>query len=176
MTVVRYLIVIFLVMMASACSDAKQGQSAKSLPDNPENRTALANRYLEAMPTKTMLLGIANREVNRFPEKDRKPFMEIMQSPEMVKEANRLMIDGLVKNFTAGELNAMVIFYASPEGQSALKKFGPFIAEVMPQIQEKVKKGLAETQKPTVSIEPLKPQALPVPPGKKAPNASPGKQ
>jgi hypothetical protein len=176
MTAVRYLIVLFLVMMVSACSDAGQGQSAKALPDNPENRTTLANRYLEVMPTKTMLRGIANREVHRFPEKDRKPFMEIMASPDMEKETNRLMLDGLVKTFTVGELNAMVTFYASPEGQSALKKFGPFMAAVMPQIQEEVKKGLAETQKPTVTMEPLKPQAPPGPPGKKAPNTSPGKQ
>jgi hypothetical protein len=176
MTAVRYLVVIFLVMMACACSDAGQGQSAKSLPDTPENRTTLAKQYLEAMPTKIMLRGIATREVHRFPEKDQKPFMEIMASPEMEKEANRLMIDGLVKNFTVGELKAMVTFYSSPEGQSALKKFGPFIAEIMPQLQEKVKKGLAETQKPTVTMEPLKPPAPPGLPGKKAPKASPGKQ
>lgn len=176
MTIVRYLIVIFLVMMVSACSDAKQGQSAKSLPDNPEHRTTVANRYLEAMPTKDMLRAIASRAVHRFPEKDRKPFMEIMESPDIEKEANRLMLDGLVKNFTVGELNAMVIFYGSPEGQSALKKFGPFMAAVMPQIQEKVKEGLAETQKPTVSKEQPRPQAPPEPPGKKGPKASPDKQ
>jgi hypothetical protein len=176
MTTVRYLIVLFLVIVVSACSDAKLGQSAKSLPDNPENRTTLAKRYLEAMPTKIMLRGIATREAPRFPEKDREPFMKIMESPDMEKEVNRLMIDGLVKNFTVGELNAMVAFYSSPEGQSALKKFGPFIAGVMPQIQEKVKQGLAETKKPTVTMEPLKPPASPGPPGEKTPKASSGKQ
>jgi hypothetical protein len=176
MTAVRYLILMFLVVMVSACSETGQGQSAKSLTDNPENRTTLANRYLEAMPIKIMLRGIARREVHRFPEKDQKPFMEIMESPEIEKETHRLMLDGLVKTFTVGELNAMVTFYSSPDGQSALKKFGPFIAAVMPQIQEKVKGGLAETQKPTVSMEQLKPQTPPGPPGKKASKASPGRQ
>jgi hypothetical protein len=176
MTTVRYLIVMFLVVMVSACSDAKLGQSAKPLPDNPENRTALANRYLEAMPTKIMLRGIARREVQRFPEKERKPFMEIMESPGIEKETNRIMLDGLVKTFTAGELNAMVTFYSSPDGQSSLKKFGPFMATVMPQIEEKVKKDLAESQKQTESKEPPKPQAPQEPAGKKAPQASPGKQ
>ncbi len=176
MTAVRYLIVIFLVIIVSACSDAKQGQSAKSLPDNPENRTKVATRYLEAMPPKIMLQGIAKREVHHFPEKDRKPFMEIMESPDFEKEVHHIMLDGLVKNFTVGELNAMVTFYASPEGQSALKKFGPFMASIMPQIQEKVKEGLAPTQKPTVTIEKLNPQAPPQPQGKKGPEASPGKK
>jgi hypothetical protein len=86
------------------------------------------------------------------------------------------MLDGLAKNFTVGELDTMVTFYGSPGGRSALKKFGPFMAEIMPQIQEKVKKGLAETQKPTESNEQPKPQAPPAPPGKKGPKASPGKQ
>lgn len=176
MTAVRYLIVIFFVMMVSACSDARQGQSAKSLPDTPENRTAMANRYLEVMPTKIMLRGIARREVHRFPEKERKAFMKIMESQDIEKETNRFMLDGLVKNFTVGELNAMVTFYASPEGQSALKKFGPFMAAVMPQIQMKVEKDLEETKKPTVSKEQLKPQAPPNPPGKKGSKESPGKQ
>jgi hypothetical protein len=44
MTARRYIIVILLVMMVSACSNANQGQSAKSLPDNPENRTITAKR------------------------------------------------------------------------------------------------------------------------------------
>jgi hypothetical protein len=176
MTAVRYLILIFFVMMVSACSDAKQGQSVKSLPDNPENRTTVAKRYLEVMPTKDMLRAIASRAVQGFPEKDRQPFMEIMESPDIEKEANRLMLDGLVKHFTVGELNTMVTFYGSPEGQSAIKKFGPLMAEVMPQIQQKVKNGLAETQKPPESKEQPKPQAPPEPPGKKEPKASPGKQ
>jgi hypothetical protein len=176
MTAVRYFIVIFLVMMVSACSDASQGQSAKSLPDNPENRTKMANRYLEVMPTKIMLRGIARREAHRFPEKDRQPFMEIMESPDIEKETNHLMLEGLVKNFTVGELKAMVTFYADPDGQSALKKFGPFMAGVMPQIQEKVEKDLAETRKTSVSKKEPKPQAPPEPPGKKAPKASLDKQ
>jgi hypothetical protein len=175
MTAVRYLIVIFLVMLVSACSDAKQGQSAKSLPDNPENRTTVAKHYLEVMPTKNMLQAIASRAVQGFPEKDRKPFMEIMGSPDVEKEANRLMLDELVKNFTVGELNAMVAFYGSPEGQSAIKKFGPLMAAVMPQIQQIVKKDLAAMQKPPESKEQPKPQAPLELPGKNKPNASPGK-
>ena len=46
---VRNFMVIGLLLMASACADTGQ---VKSLPDNPENRTAAAKRYLEAMPPK----------------------------------------------------------------------------------------------------------------------------
>ena len=176
MTAVRYLIVIFLVMMVSACSDGKQGQPVNLLPDNPENRTTVAKRYLEVLPTKDMLRAIASRAVQGFPEKDRKPFIEIMESPDIEKEADRLMLDGLVKQFTVGELNAMVTFYGSPEGQSAIKKFGPLMAAVMPQIQQKVQQDLAKNQKPPESKEQPQPQASPEPPVKKGPKTSPGKQ
>ena len=35
----------------------------------------------------------------------------------------------------------MTAFYGSPEGQSASRKFGPYMMGVMPQIQQEVKKG-----------------------------------
>ena len=50
---VRNFVVIGLLLMASACADTGQ---IKSLPDNPENRTAAAERYLKAMPPKEMLI------------------------------------------------------------------------------------------------------------------------
>jgi hypothetical protein len=45
----KYLVFLLLVVMAAACSEARQGQPTQSLPDNPENRAVVANRYLEIM-------------------------------------------------------------------------------------------------------------------------------
>ena len=42
MTSLKYLIVILFAVMTSTCSDTRQGQLVKSLPDNQENRTAVA--------------------------------------------------------------------------------------------------------------------------------------
>jgi hypothetical protein len=173
---VKYLMVILFVVLASACSDTRQGQSDKSLPDNPENRTVVATRYMEFMPPKDMLHGLASRIVQSLPEKNRKAFMDVMQGPDMEKLVYRITLDGLVKHFTIGELNAMVAFYGSPEGQSALKKFGPLMAEVMPQIQQEVKKAMAELPKEPESQEPQKPKAQPAPPGPKEQKASPSKK
>lgn len=176
MTNARSFIVIFLVMMLSACSDTRQSQSVKSLPDNPENRTVAAKRYLEVMPPKDMLRGLASRVGQAMPEKDRKQFVEIMEGPELEKTAYRLTLDGLVKHFTVDELNAMVAFYGSPEGQSAVKKFGPLMTEVMPQIQQEVKKALAQIQPPPESKEVPKVQVQPEPPKTKEQKAVSGKQ
>jgi hypothetical protein len=165
MTIVKHVIAILLLLMATACSDTRQDQSVKSLPDNQENRTIAAKRYLEIMPPKDLLHGVASRVGQSLPEKDRKPFMDIMESPAMEKEAYHFLLDGLVKHFTLGELNAMVTFYGSPEGQSSIKKFGPLMAEVMPKIQQEVKKGLAAVQKPPESTAPKAPKGQPEPPG-----------
>jgi hypothetical protein len=141
---VRYFMVIGLVLMASACSDTGQ---VKSVPDNPENRTAAAKRYLEVTPPKDMLQGVASRVAPSLPEKDRQAFVEVMNSPDVEKAASRITMEGLVKNFTVGELNVMTAFYGSPDGKSASKKFGPYMAEIMPQIQQEVRKALEEKQK-----------------------------
>ena len=141
---VRNFMVIGLLLMASACADTGQ---VKSLPDNPENRTAAAERYLKAMPPKEMLQGLATRVSPNLPEKDRKGFVEVMQSADLEKAASRITMEGLVKNFTVGELNAMTAFYGSPDGQSAAKKFGPYMMGIMPQIQQEVKKAMDERQK-----------------------------
>ena len=136
---VRNLLVVGLLLMASACADNKQ---VKSLPDNPENRATAAKHYLKAMPPKEMLQSLATRVVPNLPEKDRKAFVEVMESADLEKAADRITLEGLVKNFTVGELNAMTAFYGSPEGKSASKKFGPYMMGVMPQIQQEVKKAM----------------------------------
>jgi hypothetical protein len=153
------------MLMASACTDTGQ---VKSLPDNPENRTAAAKRSLEAMPPKELLQGMATRFAPNLPEKDRKAFLEVMDSADLEKAATRIMEEGMAKNFTVGELNAMAAFYGSPDGKSAAKKFGPYMAGVMPQIQQEVKKAMDEKQK----LEPKGPPEAGAPPAAK-PGAPP---
>jgi hypothetical protein len=168
---VRNFMVVGLVLMASACADTGQ---VKSLPDNPENRAAAAKRFVEVMPPKDMLQGMATRFAPNLPEKDRKTFLEVMSSPELEQATLRIMEEGLTKNFTVGELNTMVTFYGSPDGKSAAKKFGPYMAGIMPQIQQEVKKAMDEKQKQEGSKdqpEPAGPKASPAPKAPAAPKA-----
>ena len=168
----RNFMVVGLMLMASACTDTGQ---VKSLPDNPENRIAAAKRSLEAMPAKELLQGMASRFAPNLPEKDRKAFMEVMNSADLEKAVSRITMEGLVKNFTVGELTAMTVFYGSPEGQSAAKKFGPYMAGIMPQIQQEVKKAMDEKQKlePKGQPEAGAPPATPPAAKPAAPPASP---
>lgn len=164
------LILIVLAVMTAACT-----QSAQSLPDNQENRATLAKQYLEVMPPKEMLQGVANRVTPTLPDANRKIFTEVITSPELEKTAYRIMLDSLVKNFTVPELKAMLAFYGSPAGQSAWKKFSPYMDEVMPPIQKEVREEVRkrmEAEKPPESKEAptTKPQAGPsAPKEQKAP-------
>jgi hypothetical protein len=155
MTSVRFLMALVLVVMASACSDKSQSPAAKALPDNPENRIVVAKQYLEVMPPKEMLHEVANRVAPTLPEQNRKLFMDVMNSAGIEQAADRITLDGLVKYFTVDELKAMVAFYGSPTGKSAYKKFAPYMGEIMPQIQQEVRKAVAAAKEQ----EPKEPQA-----------------
>jgi hypothetical protein len=168
---VSSLILILVLLIVAACT-----QSAKSLPDNPENRTVVAKQYLEVMSPKEMLQGVASRVMPTLPEANRKVFMEVMNSPEIEKAASRIMLDSLVKNFTVPELNAMLAFYSSPEGQSAWKKFSTYMSEIMPPIQQEVRKAIAASSKPEEAKEPSAPAPQPGAPAKKEHKAPPSKK
>jgi hypothetical protein len=129
------------------------------LPDNQEDRLVVAKRFLEIMPTKEMLQGLANRVGPNLPEKNRKVFLEVIDNSSSIEQAaNRIALDGLTKAFTPGELTGMVAFYKSPGGQSAFKKFSSYMTTVMPQVQQEVKAAVLTTEKQQESQEPLKPK------------------
>jgi hypothetical protein len=163
---VRNFIVILLIILVSACSDTRHGQSAKSLPDNQENRMVVAKRFLKVMPPKEMLEALTKRVVQTLPEKDRKPFMEVMSSEGIEQVTYRITLDGLIKHFTVGELNAMDAFYGSPEGHSAYMKLSAYMSDIMPQIQQEVKKAVMEAQKQQQPQEQQQPKGSAQPPGK----------
>lgn len=58
-----------------------------------------------------------------------------------INAMTKFMKDAMVKNFTADELKALADFYGSPVGKSAMKKFGVYQADVMPNIQAEIAKA-----------------------------------
>jgi len=163
-----------LIIMVSACADSRQGQSGKSLPDTPENRQAEAKRFMEIMPPKELLQGLAQRVAKTVPEKDREMFVKVMNSKDTEQSVHKIILDALVKHYTVGELHAMVAFYGSPEGHSAYTKFPAYMAVIMPQIQQEVKKSMVEAQKQQPPQEQPKPQDQPS--GKKEPTPQKSKK
>jgi hypothetical protein len=113
-------------------------------PDSPEGRRLAAERYLAAMPFDDIVAEMI-RELSRgVPEQDRDRFVRLMQSTVRPYFLKHLTIENLVKHFTVDEIDAMTRFNASPEGRSILKKFGPYMADLMPAIQAELLRVAAE--------------------------------
>jgi hypothetical protein len=182
MVFIKGYVVILLMVIISACSDTGLKQPANSLPDNQENRIVLAKRFLEIMSSKEMLQNIEMRVIKRLSEQDAKIFKEVIDSNDIEKAAYQITLDGLIKHFTTGELNSMLAFYGSPEGRSAYLKFNAYMTDIMPQIQEQVKKAYEEAQKKQKpqeqqkSQEQQKPKAQMQPPESGEPKKQQGKK
>jgi hypothetical protein len=65
---------------------------------------------------------------------------------EQVKDA---MVASMVKHFTVGEINALTAFYGSAEGKSVMKKFGLYMADLMPVVQAETNKAMARAKQAT---------------------------
>ena len=167
------LVVLVLLVMASACSEAKQGQPTQSLPDNPENRTLLAKRYLTIAPPGELMHAAADIAVKSFPEPDRKIFLEVMYSKALEEAMYRFQLERMVNNFTLHELQALVTYYGSPEGKSAQEKLASLSMEVLTQLQQEVKKAMEVAKKPQPGPQP---QPAPPAPKEQKPPQAPSKQ
>ncbi|MFZ9094389.1 MAG: DUF2059 domain-containing protein [bacterium] len=113
-----------------------------SAEDSKEARTQAAERYSAVVPI-SQLLDDTFREMSKsLPEAIREGFvaqMRIVVRADVLEAATRA---SLVRHFTVDELNAMAEFYSSPHGASAMRKFGAYMADVMPAVQEEMILGL----------------------------------
>ena len=123
-------------VLAAAAVDAMENTEA--------NRLMEANRYLEATPPEEMVSEMAKNMSKNLPEEKRQELIDVITKHLDLVRLRKAMVDAIVKHFTADELKALADFYGSPVGKSAMSKFGPYMAEVMPSIQTNVMKALAD--------------------------------
>ena len=110
--------------------------------DTKEARIQAAERYLAAVPISQLLEDTFREMSKSLPEAIRERFvaqMRIVVRADILEAATRA---SLVRHFTVDELNAMTEFYSSPHGASAMRKFGAYMADVMPAVQEEMIFGL----------------------------------
>jgi hypothetical protein len=114
---------------------------AADLADTPENRLAQAERYLAASSPKTMFVEMAKKMAANMPEDQRGPFVDLFVSKVDMEALTKAMTDSMVKHFSAEELKALADFYGSPVGKSAMSKFGDYMADLMPTLQQEMAKA-----------------------------------
>lgn len=115
---------------------------AGDIPDTPQNRLVSARKYLDTVSMKDMLRDTITETARNYPQARREAYVAYMNEAIRVEAIEDAALASMARHFTVDELNALAAFYASPEGSSAMKKFGAYLADVMPVIQKEA--ALAE--------------------------------
>ena len=92
----------------------------------------------------SMMRDAIDKTSENLPEGQREPFMEFMTKYIRLNVLERAAVSSMVRHFTVRELNALADFYGSPEGRSAMKKFGSYMADVMPVIQQEISRAIEQ--------------------------------
>jgi hypothetical protein len=119
----------------------------QQVADTPANRLAAAKRYLKAVPPAEMVGDTLDRVAAQVPEDRREEFKKTLSKVVSSERIEALTLQAVTKHFTVKEINALAAFYGSPEGRSITKKFGEYMADVMPAIQEELAAAIDEIHK-----------------------------
>lgn len=114
--------------------------------DTPSARREAALKYLAAVPTEAMLDDAVASIARQIPEEKRPEFVTLMKKVLQTGMINAVTLDLLVKHFTVAEIDALTRFYASAEGASIMKKFGPYMGDLLPKVQAEILRALQEVR------------------------------
>lgn len=114
--------------------------------DTPETRRAAAERYLVASDMEKMLADMAVAMTQSLPADKAAEVKNLLTRHVRVDAIKQATLIAMVKHFSTRELDAMAKFYGSPEGKSALAKFGPYMADVTPMIQAEMQHAMQAAQ------------------------------
>lgn len=118
--------------------------SAAVAQDDVAARKAAVDRYLAVVPMSTMLEDTFSELAKQLPENQRADFISKMRSLVRADRVERIARDAMLRVFTADELNALADFYGSKHGSSAMKKFGVYMAELLPAVRAEMERAIRE--------------------------------
>jgi len=122
-------------------------QAAIGAEDTRSNREAAVKRYIEAVSIEEMMGDMAEAMAMNFPPDKRDGFKKFMLEyvDHSVIEASTKA--AMVRHFTVAEIDAMADFFSRPAAQSAMKKFGFYMADIMPMIEAEMMRAMGQFQK-----------------------------
>jgi hypothetical protein len=118
--------------------------AAADVDDTPDTRMAAAEKYLLANDFTKLMDGALRAGLQGAPEDQKEDLFALAKRHLDYERLSKLMLAAMVKNFTTKELNAMAVFYGSPEGQSALAKLPAYLGDVMPVLQSEIQRTIAD--------------------------------
>jgi hypothetical protein len=119
---------------------------AFALEDTPENREREVSRYLKTVSLEEVMADMSNKLAATLPAEQREGFIKVMTKHLDMARLTAVMREGMVKTFSADELQALADFYSSPVAKSAVAKMGTYMAEVMPVLIEELQAAATKAQ------------------------------
>ena len=117
--------------------------------DTPATRRVQAERYLAVSNVEKMMADMSVAMTQNLPKEKAEEVTNLLTKHVRIDALKEAMLISMVKHFTTRELSAMADFYGSPEGKSALEKFGPYMGDIMPMLQAEMQHAVqaAEAEK-----------------------------
>ena len=111
-------------------------------PDTPESRIEAAKTYIQLVPIERISDNVARNIMLLVPEEKRDLFRQGVSEGLARANIGDIMVKIVAKHFTAAEIEAMTVFYGSPEGLAIQRKMSGYTADislhVIPIIQQSV--------------------------------------
>jgi hypothetical protein len=136
----RYLL--SLVVLCSAMAFASGDTSG----DSAQTRHLAAERYLQVADLPKLMADMTEQMAHTMPDDQREQFKLLMNKHVRIDVLRDAMVASMVKIFTTRELNALANFYGSPEGRTALAKYGSYMADMLPPIQAEMRRAMQESR------------------------------
>jgi len=110
--------------------------------DTPEERTAATREYLKAVPVNSLVQDLTSEMLKSVPPSQQAEIEALLKKALDPKFLESLTLETMPRHFTTKEIKAMAAFYSTPEGAAIMKKFGGYMADIMPAIQTQVIEAL----------------------------------
>ncbi|MGQ9635029.1 MAG: DUF2059 domain-containing protein [Bryobacteraceae bacterium] len=134
-------------LLAAPLVAQTRGGVPAAVPDTPSNRLAAAKRYMKIVPPEELVAATIEQVASQLPPDRQEPFKAALRKVIKVERIEEITLQAVAKYFTVKEINALAAFYSSPEGRSISRKFGAYMADVMPAIQQELEEAMEEIHK-----------------------------
>lgn len=123
-----------------------QINSAATVADSNEDRVMATKDYLKVVPVENMAHDMLAEMMKNIPQEQQSEAEAVLKQALEPEFLESITLETMPKHFTTKEIKAMSKFYSSPEGVSILKKFGGYMADIMPAIQNQVMKAIQQRE------------------------------
>ena len=133
------LLVSILVALAISSSALADG-----LPDTPESRVEAAKTYIQLVPVERMSDNVSRNIMLLIPEEKRELFRQGVSEGLAGANIEDIMVKIVAKHFNTAEIDAMTVFYGSPEGQAIQRKLPGYTADISLHVIPIIRKSVTE--------------------------------